>query len=146
MLRTAAAAVSFRPHAGTVPDRGRSGTVLTEGGRWWVLAATPAGNWTGRVDQLRQACRKVRPLLCRLIGGDRAGLLSGVDLRGGVRDERAHETVAALPGRRVCDLRERLARAELRFDVRPGHAEVRRGRGERVTSDARAATKAGTRI
>jgi len=68
-----------------------------------VLTAAPLSG----VDFLRDACREIRLLLGRLIRGDPAGRLGGVDLGGRVGDERGDETVTALARCGIRDLRER---------------------------------------
>ena len=50
-----------------------------------------------RIDELRDPRAEIGLELCCLIRGDRARLLGGVDLRGGVGDDRGDETVAVLP-------------------------------------------------
>src|SRR5207245_1209483 len=126
------AAVSLSIQTGTVRDL-VSPAPFAEGAKWLRLAATPPGEWTSVVDELRQARREVRFELGRLIRGDRAGLLGGVDLGGRVGDERVQETIAALARGRVRDLRQRLTRAPLRPELGLGDPDVgRRGRDVRA--------------
>src|SRR5204863_7033537 len=114
-----AIAVSLSTQAGTVPDL-VSPAPSAEGASGFLLAATPLGV----VNKLRDACGEVRLLLRRLIGGYRAGLLCGVDLRRRVSNERADETITALSRGRIRDLREGLSCAKLRFKVRLGRTEI----------------------
>src|SRR4029077_3514169 len=86
--------------------------------------------------------REVRLLLGRLIRGDLASRLGRVDLRGRVGDQRADQTVTALAGGRVRDLREGLPRAKLRFEIGSGQAEVRRRGGLGLTDHVPAAGSA----
>src|SRR5207247_7288036 len=88
-----------------------------EGGR--LLAAAPSGSRSGVVDELGDAGGEVRLLLRRLVRRDRPGFLGRVDLGRRVRDERVEETVTVLIGGRVRDLRQRLAGAQLGFEVLP---------------------------
>src|SRR4029079_727693 len=135
---TVATAVSLRPQAGTVPDLADPAP-SAEGGNRFVLAATTAGYGPGRVDELSDTRREIRLLVRRLIRGDLAGRLRGVDLGGRVGDEGADEPITALSCGRVRDLGERLARAELRLEICFGHTEVRRRRSAGVADDVPAA-------
>src|SRR6266516_4140694 len=131
-LSTVAIAVSLSIQAGTVPDL-VSPAPSAEGGNRLLLAATPSGEWRTRVvDELSEPSRKVRLELCRLIRGDLAGRLGGIDLGGRVGDERVYESLTALARGRVRDLRQRLTRPHRRFEVGGGRAEVRGGGRERI--------------
>src|SRR5205807_1671374 len=134
-----AIAVSLSIQTGTVPDL-VSPAPSAEGAGWLVLAATPPGEGTRVVDELCEARRQIRLELRCLIRGDPAGLLGGVDLAGGVGDERGDllllgrdkcgdEPVARLPVRDR-HIGEALVRSELGPELRLGDPDVCRGRGE----------------